>query len=374
MDKKYEIRVYRDGDEEEIIRLLQQVFGGWPRFDLSCSPLDHWRWKFVDNPMKMNISIICVKDRKIIGCNHAITVRLKVGDKVVLGTALVDLAVHPDFRRLGITNSFRDFLKDLVARRGFKLNYIVTGNPILIKAIPKNSPRFPFTVTNLVRIRDIDLQLRQMPVENGWFMKLAFTTAKVINDVRNVVTGPMRDKADLTISEIRSFDDRIDSFWEEVSGQYDFMVERKRTYLNWRYCDPRGGDFVVKQAEGDGRILGYSVLRINRYLKEYPIGYLVDLVTPPNRLDVADALAVDAVNYFDSNDINIVNYQVVKNNPYERVLGRHGFIDSKIKIYLFYQPRGGEDIMKKIIGSPSRRILVCWGDHDVLPVRMPSYE
>lgn len=40
---------YQPGDEEGIVELLEIVFDGWPHFDLPCSRVDHWKWKFLDN-------------------------------------------------------------------------------------------------------------------------------------------------------------------------------------------------------------------------------------------------------------------------------------------------------------------------------------
>ena len=116
------------------------------------------------------------------------------------------------------------------------------------------------------------------------------------------------------IEEVKCIDERIEMFWNGIKDHYSFIVNRSKEDLNWRYCDPRAGCFVVKQAEEGGRILGYSALRVNRYREDYPVGFIVDLLTLPNRLDVADALVKDAVRYFDDENINIVNYQVVKNH------------------------------------------------------------
>jgi len=128
----------------------------------------------------------------------------------------------------------------------------------------------------------------------------------------------------------------------------------------------------VKQVEEDGHIIGYSVLRINRYQSDYPVGYIVDLLTLPDRPDAANELVEDAIKYFDSRKINIINYQVVKGHPYERILKRHGFLDSRIKIYVFYQPLGNFDGMSKLKSTPEKT-FISWGDHDILPVRMPPY-
>jgi hypothetical protein len=36
MQEEYRIRSYQPGDEIEIVQLLELVFDGWPKLDLSC--------------------------------------------------------------------------------------------------------------------------------------------------------------------------------------------------------------------------------------------------------------------------------------------------------------------------------------------------
>ena len=64
MKKDFTIRFYRPGDEKEIVPLLVLGFHGWPHIDLACSPLEHWRWKYIDNPIKRNMIAVM---RLIIG-------------------------------------------------------------------------------------------------------------------------------------------------------------------------------------------------------------------------------------------------------------------------------------------------------------------
>lgn len=133
----------------------------------------------------------------------------------------------------------------------------------------------------------------------------------------------------------------IEDFWINVSKHYDFIIVRNKEYLNWRYCDPRAGDFVIRKVEIEGQILGFSVLKINKLKKDYPVGFIVDMITSPNRLDVANRLIADAVEYFDNRDINIINCQVIKGHPFEMIYRRHGFLDSRMKLYLYF---GSPDI------------------------------
>ena len=36
------VEEYQPGDEEQVIGLLREVYGDWPRVDLECTALDHW--------------------------------------------------------------------------------------------------------------------------------------------------------------------------------------------------------------------------------------------------------------------------------------------------------------------------------------------
>ena len=373
MNKEYEVSTYQPGDEGGIVQLLELVFEGWPHLDLDCPPIDHWNWKFRDNPLKMSSITLAQSDDKIVGCHHTMPLRIKIGEEILPCTSGADFAVHPDFRGRRISRILSSQGFEINAEEGLKLHYAIIGNPILLKSVSQRRPRFPHPIGNLVRIRDIDRQLEAMPVENASLMKLGYGTAKFSNFIRNIFRSSGPAKHGLDIVRIDGFDDGINEFWDEASGHYNLIVERRREYLNWRYCDHRTGDFVASQAEENGRILGYSVLRINRYRQDYPVGFIVDLLTLPDRLDAADALAADAVQFFDDNDINIVNYQVVKGHPYEWVLKRHGFVDSRIKAYVFFMPLQEDDLIDKVKQIPASKVLISWGDHDVLPVTMPSY-
>jgi hypothetical protein len=70
-DLDYKVREYRPGDEDQIVPLLQLVFNGW-------GDLDFWRWKYLDNPLKMNIITIAESNGKIIGADGAVFQRVKV--------------------------------------------------------------------------------------------------------------------------------------------------------------------------------------------------------------------------------------------------------------------------------------------------------
>lgn len=365
MIKEYEVRPYQPGDEEEIVELLELVFDVWPHFDLKCTPLEYWKWKYQENPMKKNFITVAINGGKIIGCSHAIPIRMKIGDAVFLCSFGIDLAVHPDFRRMGISNKMHELREELRKKSDIIFAPIESGVPILIKHYSKIYPRFPHDKMLFVRIHDVDLHLRIIQSENTWVKKYGFLLLKLFNRIKNVLSVSSPSGKAFNISEIQSFDDRINKFWDEIKDHYTFAVERKRDYLNWRYSDPRGGNYLIKQIEEDGRILGFSVLRINRYMENYPMGYVVDLLTFPDRLDVAEAFVADAIDYFDHNDINIIKCLIVENHPHEGIFKKHGFLYSRerhVMFYTIFTPIGDELIkVKKVTGN---RIHLSYGDRD----------
>ena len=375
MNSKFDIRPYRKGDEEGIVQLLQLVFNGWPHLDLRCTAMDHWKWKYESDHIRRPYISVAVSDEEIIGCHHSIPFWVKIGDKIRLCTSSFDYAVHPDFRKMGISTKMgTDLSLEWRRKEGVYLDYHITGNPILIRSFSKSKPRFPYKITNLVWIEDFKKQLQAMPVENPWKVRLGYVTLKLINNLKKSFTVSHNSGQDVDIIEIDEFDNRIDDFWAETSDFHNFIVVRNRGFLNWRYCDPRGGKFIVKQAVEKEKVLGYVVAYINYYRKNYPIGYIVDLLTLPHRIDVAKILVDKVLSYFVDNGVNIVNYQVVNGHPYQKILNNYGFLNSRIEINMFYNPIVANGELIELERDKPERTHISWGDHDVLPVTIPRYQ
>jgi len=367
MSNDYTVRPYHPGDEEGIVELLELAFNGWPHFDLKCTPLDHWRWKHKENPIGKSIISVAVSDDKIIGCVHSIPKMLKIRDKFFLCCEVGDVAVHPDFRGLGVYTNIDDLKYKLLTRANVYLAYGVTGNPIVKRRGTKVGwLYFPHPVLNLVRILDTNLHLKMMPAEYAWLKKYGYQFLKAVNRIVNFYTHQPASISKFHIDELDRYDDRINVFWDKIKDNYNFIIVDIKKYLNWRYYDTRGGEYIVKKVELEDAILGYAVLRINRYKKEYPVGYIVDLLTLPDHTDAANALFADAIQYFDDQSVNLVQYWVVKNHPYEKIVKRYNFLDSRLKVYASYDPLGKDGELDMIRRTPVHSIHFVYGYTDVI--------
>jgi len=367
MVEDYLVRPYKQGDEKEVVELLDIVFNGWPHYDLKYPPLEHWKWKYLYNPFKVTQLFLCERNNKIVGCSFSVIVRLKIGDEVYLSGYGTDNAVYPEFRRMGISKKLYDIKFQHGKDNKFVLLYWITGNEVLIKYSLKNYPYFPFLLINYVRIKSFNKHLRinNYSYKRSFLLWIGFHTVKLFNIIKNIFKRSM-NKGDIQINQITYFDDRFNKFWDEIKDHYSFIVERNKGYLNWRYQDQRGGDYIIKTAEEAGYLIGYMVLRINKYQINYPKGYVVDLITHPDRPDVVDTLLSNAISYFNSKNINIIHYLCPKNHSYENILKRNGFLDSRDKNLVFYYLLDNKEIESTIKKIASYNAYFCYGDSDAI--------
>jgi hypothetical protein len=351
-------RPYMSGDEKGIVEALDKAFEGWPFYDIECTPVEHWQWLYLDNPYKCTIVGVAELNSRIIGASHSVPIMVKLRDDVLKSSYGTDAAVLPLHQGKGVVTRIRPIVDELRDKFVAKFHYGVAVNPIVIEYRKRlGYPPFPYDILVLERIYDVGLHIQMTGIKEKWRMK----AKHYLNKLSTLMQPTTQKKADskLEILDIEYFDERIDDFWNLVRDKYDFIVERTRDFLNWRYCDPRGGKYRVRLAVESGQPLGFSVLRVTR-LKKYPVGYIVDLLALPERLDVAGFLADDAVSQLRAERVNVIKYQVVKGHTYEEIFKKLGFFESKdIRVVVY---RWFSEEPDNLAGLNSHRVHFVYGD------------
>jgi predicted N-acetyltransferase YhbS len=365
VSQSYKIRLYQPGEETKIVELLDDAFHGWPHFDLQCPRLDHWRWKYEDNPVNRKMVIVGESDQNIIGCSHGVYLRLKMGNRSLIAHQGVDLAVHKDFRDKGVFSKMIELKDKSLKEDHTNIYYVLSTAPIVTKHhIKIGRQQFPSPLKRQIKIRDMNLHLKM--VNPTRIRAYGYNVLKASNQLRNLLTPDqfLGSKPDFEISDLERFDERIDVFWNEIKGDYNFIVERDMSHLNWRYCDGRGGDYVVKQATGNGNVLGYAVLRVDKYNPEYPVGYIIDLLAQPDRLDISDALIRDADRWFTKLGVNVIQAMAIKGHPYEKLFARNNFLYDRRELSLLYTPMNVGEELNDFVNSNPAKLHFEFGDLD----------
>jgi GNAT superfamily N-acetyltransferase len=360
-------RFYKDRDELQIIELLSTVFGQWPSYDIGSSAIAHWKWKYLENPIHPGYVSLCEHENQIVGCLHSIPMNIKIGTSIYKSATGTDLAVHPDYRRRGIYGKMWKALATREKKTGIKFHFGVSGNPIIIKTnLEKNYFYLPYDAFKFILIRDAEKHLENSgEVSSQQRVRVyGYVALKQINKLRNILTGPVFSKR--KVSELNEFPENINDFWDHVKGNYNFIVERRREFLNWRYCSKYASSYKILHTESGNRTDGFIVLNIDKINSGYPVGYIVDLVTRWNDFDSAHSLVEDAIQYFDSMNVNMIQWQLLDKHPYVRLAQSYGFLNSRTMSYFSYPTEfsnfGPDEV--KLQSSKPKEIMFSFGDYD----------
>jgi hypothetical protein len=167
------------------------------------------------------------------------------------------------------------------------------------------------------------------------------------------------DITDISIEQVTSFDERIDSFWEKASKLKNIMVVKDRKYLNWRYVAKPRNKYNIFIAKRQDDIVGYIVFYLeknNRYR-----GLIIDLLTIPGEDYVGEALVSNAVARFKAEEASIIYCWMLRDTPYYRIFKKLGFMhrpSPSFCICIFDQ-----NLSKEFMTNPSNWYFVA-GDND----------
>ncbi len=361
MSQEFHVRSYEPGDEEDIVELLRQSFPDWARME---TPVDYWRWKYLDCPGD-SIIYVAVSEGRIVGSNHMILVNVNVGDRVFKGRYSDDVATHPNNRRLGIYKGLIEATLKECTQRGTDVCYQVTVNQILINDnLMRDWNNFPHPISHMMRVNSVKEYFEAVSIENAAVKRYAFSALKAVESLSKRFHENPRIQSEFTLEEIQFFDDRINTFFNRIKEKYHFIVERYKEYLNWRYLDTRGGCQIVKQATDSEGVLGYSVLQVKGDGASRE-GYITDLLALDGRDDVVYRLLVDACEYFDGLNINSINYRVAKDHNHQDLASTLGFIDVRGNFPLMIDCRTIEakNELKLLENSTPSKVHFTYGDY-----------
>lgn len=321
-------RYYRSEDDRQIVELLQASFDGWPKIEVPASPLDHLRWKLASPVNACRQNIVGEAAGRVISTRLSVLRDASVCGRPMICKLGLETCVHPDYRNAGIMSVIQDYADERLQEIDVYLLY--SQHPALLH-IRKRQSVIPFR--------------------------------KIISLVRTTDGAPGATAAPTAwmIEECHSFDSRVDVLWEQTKHAFGLLLDRRQQFMNWRYCDPRGGSFKSTIAEQDGHVLGYIVTTV-----AHGEGYIADLLALPGRLDVVDSLLAGAISSLRAAGVARVECWTSRGHPYEEVLARRGFDRKKRTVRFSYRPCRASLADLSGLRDASSVIHLMPGDTDII--------
>jgi len=285
MKNSWICRDYQTGDESQILALNNE-------FNDRKITLEHWKWKFIENPFGKAIIKLMFDGEKLIGHRGAIPVVVSIPGRDIPSAQTVNNLTHPDYRRLGISTHLAKAICEAAKEQGIKFMY-----------------NFINPDSHLVHSK-IDVW-QMLDQRNAWKKKLP--TKSTFTMLRSC-----------PIKQIERFDHRVDRLWDRVKQDYVVVVPRTAKFLNWRFTQhptEEYSKFVVE--DNSGEISGYLVLKVYRRGDEVK-GHIIDMLCL-NEADIVKSLLDYSYNFFIEKGIRNLTCWMPENFFYTSVLKEEGF-------------------------------------------------
>lgn len=333
MGHQWSVRLYREGDEQGILKLMN--LAGIQR------KIEEWSWEYEKNPFGCLIGV-AEYDRQIIGHMALVSVFIKTSLRSIKGCQAVDLIVHPKFRGQGIFLAIGKFLMNEAGKQGIDIAYGFPNKPAHsghLKYGWFDICKVPFMIKPMVPNLAIADFLPEHRITE--FLNRFGTTKKITNSLLSAVLGTIsfaskifnrieiRNVRSIKVRRVETADDRIDEFWNDVSKDYTNIVVRNNEYMNWRFFQKPNPKYTTLVAEERGRILGYIVL-CTRNEKNIKYGCVIDILASLKQKSVIQLLLLKAVEELERENVNFITCWMLNNSQsgrvYYKILKANGFV------------------------------------------------
>jgi GNAT superfamily N-acetyltransferase len=321
-DKDVCVRAYTPGDEKSAVELISAVFPS----EFTTFTVDWWTWKYKTNPNgfwgdKGDVWV-AESDDKIVGYYAIIPYKIKYHQKTIIAAQSVDTATHPNYRGLGI---FTRLAKKVYESAGKRYPFIF-GFPseMAHQGFIKLGWKDLCPVSWHEKILNYDHAIEKTiggdvhqklgkPILKAY---VAFAkTSSYISKVNTIGES-------VKVETVTEFDNDIDSFWEKTQNDFSVIVERDKSYLNWRFSRNFGNyTILVARKINNSEIVGYMVLR-----KRKDTFDIVDLVTSRKQTRAAQILIQNALVEAKTEEADSINCWTPKWHENATLLKKAGFI------------------------------------------------
>lgn len=320
MSESLKVRLYEEGDEQRIFKLIN------PQYGISAGHLSHWFWEHKENPMGSSHMVIAEEGKQIVGYGAFTRLKMKLGENIVTGSHGGEVIVHPDFRRKGVYSEMAQLQLNKALERGISLTYGFP-NPINRKVLLKHGFTDICDLLVLVKCRDAYTAIIQKyPALQG-----VGSLVKVVSTPFNPLfraffkTKKAIASPEFRIKEISFFDRRFNDLWKRASNSYKILVARDQEYLNWRFSKKPGKKYIVLSAEKKAEVLGYLVIAFEGSAKP-KVGHIADIFVTTEEPEVEQELLGDAVKRLTEEGARIITCSTPKHSSLYKTLKKNGFI------------------------------------------------
>lgn len=316
MENDIIFRKYREGDEEDLVTLCNNVYGLYTN-------KDYWRWKYLNNTFNLNASYVATYENRVIGMAGTLPYRLRLKEKEIVGGQLTDLLSHPQLKKKRdiFFPIMRKCIKEIETQ--MDIMYGFTNDKSFKVYVKRLKYDTAFRIPRLDKIINIKPFIKRIFMKDNFIAKAAGNTINILSVKFSYPTFSSIDK-EIKIKEVYGFDERFDHLWNQLKGFFTITTIRDAKYLNWRYCLHPLYKYRILVAEKKEEILGFAILRCaeDKGLKR---GYIMDFLVKHGEKKLVSTLLTKSLRFFYDEGVDLVTCWMLPHAPYYKALRRHLF-------------------------------------------------
>ncbi len=347
--RPWSVRLYQDGDEEQLNQLFIRVFD-------KHRTIAQWKWKFHDNPLTSEkVIVVGTIGSAIVGMYPCVMSAWKVGAERVMAVEPVETAIEKTARDGRLIGAM--FKAHVERGEAIKVRFSY-GTP--------NDAHYKFGKRRLgyrdmteLAIFHKGLNLKIPGV--GYIRRPFWFGGRNFHDdfARTGIWSECLGKEPVWIGRLDESDGRFDRLWEKASGSHHIISIRNGDFLKWRYFRNPFGEVVCLGVVQEERLLGYLMLFL-RHERKGRAGIVADLLVEPGS-EVEDILLEAAGRYCRSAQADYMRAGTLVQSEFAGALLRSGFIKTSRAKKIVYLPFAGGD--GSIFQDP-RNWYLTLGDFD----------
>jgi GNAT superfamily N-acetyltransferase len=332
------IRPSNSGDSEEIVSLLNRVYGAW-------GDMETWRWKYQHCPAGFRPpSMVAEADGRMVGHYGLLPLEAAWRGEPVRAAQPADAAVLPEYRRRGIMTSIAHRALDSAASADVSLIYAFPGLyslsvnqrigfqvvgfvPKLVcllrpgQAARKGLERLPGDLRAYYRLRrqavwDAETAQRLTRLRRSLIFLLSWAASPKLRPPTDGVGGALR--------RVHHFDEGFNRFYSLTAPHPNLGLLKNSPYLNWRYFGRPYVAYQVWAAHSGKTITGYMVLRRRGASVD-----ICELEALPGQEKILQLLLEAAFDLARGWDSLALNAWMRPSHPAFKVMQQAGFVDRR---------------------------------------------
>jgi len=254
----YEIRAFRDGDENSLLRAFNRVFGA---SDAAFRPrtLEEWNWEFRANPAGRRV-FLALFEGEVVAQYAALPARVWIDGRESTFAQIIDSLVDPAHRS-GLKRP------GLFVRTAWPF-FDAYGGP------------------------EKDLVHYGWPVASAWRIGKTFLDYEIVRTQTLLGREPGPGPAELPggVEVLERFDHQARWLYDRCAGEWGASAIRDEDFLNWRFVNNPHHDYTILAVKDDeGIVRGHAVYRFGDWVMP-GMGIVCDWLVPPDEPEIGALL------------------------------------------------------------------------------------